>query len=134
MKLSFKRRICFFLSIVLILSLAAPCFAASGSTIVYKTKTGEKYHNAGCRYLSKSCIEITLEAAVKTYGLSPCSVCKPPQLDSSTPAASTPGSSQSPQTATSGTRLPRLPLPQAAPPSQATGMCSIANMSRSPAS
>ena len=47
-------------------------------TIVYVTKTGEKYHANGCRYLSKSKIEITLDKA-KSRGFDPCSVCKPPQ-------------------------------------------------------
>lgn len=47
-------------------------------TIVYITKTGEKYHEDGCRYLSKSKIEITLTQA-KSRGFDPCSVCKPPQ-------------------------------------------------------
>ena len=43
---------------------------------VYITKTGSKYHSAGCRYLKKSSIPIDLKEAVKKY--SPCSVCKPP--------------------------------------------------------
>ena len=51
---------------------------ASGSTIVYITATGECYHRLGCRYLSKSCIPITL-AKAKAEGYRPCSVCKPPQ-------------------------------------------------------
>lgn len=44
---------------------------------VYITRTGAKYHRAGCRYLSKSMIPISLEEAKKSY--SPCSVCNPPQ-------------------------------------------------------
>jgi uncharacterized lipoprotein YajG len=43
---------------------------------VYVTKTGAKYHSAGCRYLSKSCISISLSDARNGY--SPCSVCNPP--------------------------------------------------------
>lgn len=43
---------------------------------VYITKTGSKYHRAGCRYLSKSMIPISLDNA-KSRGFSPCSVCKP---------------------------------------------------------
>ncbi len=50
---------------------------SSGET-VYITKTGAKYHRAGCRYLSKSSIPIPLSEAVKSY--SPCSVCKPPTI------------------------------------------------------
>jgi len=46
--------------------------------IVYITKTGSKYHRAGCKYLKKSCIPISLED-VKAMGYTPCSVCNPPQ-------------------------------------------------------
>ncbi len=46
--------------------------------IVYITKTGAKYHRAGCKYLRKSSIPIKLRDAVLKY--SPCSVCKPPVL------------------------------------------------------
>lgn len=46
--------------------------------IVYKTKTGEKYHMDGCRYLSSSKIPIKLSEA-KALGLTPCSVCNPPK-------------------------------------------------------
>jgi hypothetical protein len=42
---------------------------------VYITKTGSKYHKAGCRSLSKSAIPMKLSEASKRYG--PCSVCKP---------------------------------------------------------
>jgi competence protein ComEC len=45
---------------------------------VYITKTGKKYHRAGCQYLSKSCIPIDLEDA-KDRGYTPCSKCNPPQ-------------------------------------------------------
>ena len=45
---------------------------------VYGTKTGKKYHRAGCRYLSKSRIPYSsLEVAKALF--SPCSVCKPPK-------------------------------------------------------
>lgn len=44
---------------------------------VYITKTGSKYHSSGCRYLSKSKIPISLDAAKRLY--SPCSVCNPPR-------------------------------------------------------
>ena len=46
--------------------------------IVHITKTGKKYHSAGCQYLKKSDIETTLEAA-KNMGLTPCSKCSPPR-------------------------------------------------------
>ncbi|HHY47492.1 MAG TPA: copper amine oxidase N-terminal domain-containing protein [Firmicutes bacterium] len=45
---------------------------------VYITKSGSKYHRLGCRFLSKSCIPISLEDA-KARGYAPCSVCNPPQ-------------------------------------------------------
>jgi len=44
--------------------------------IVYITKTGKKYHRAGCRYLSKSSIPIP-RAEAEAKGLAPCKVCKP---------------------------------------------------------
>ena len=47
------------------------------STTVYVTRTGAKYHSDGCRYLSRSKIEISLEDAERSY--TPCSVCNPPQ-------------------------------------------------------
>lgn len=43
---------------------------------VYITKTGSKYHRAGCQYLSKSSSPIPLSRAVSAC--SPCSRCKPP--------------------------------------------------------
>lgn len=45
---------------------------------VYGTKSGAKYHNAGCSYLSKSSNSMTLEQA-KAKGLTPCSKCNPPR-------------------------------------------------------
>jgi micrococcal nuclease len=49
----------------------------SESATVYVTRTGAKYHRAGCRFLRRSAIPISLEEAKKHY--SPCSVCRPPQ-------------------------------------------------------
>lgn len=46
--------------------------------IVHVTRTGECYHEAGCRYLSKSDSPISLEEA-QAAGYRPCSVCNPPQ-------------------------------------------------------
>ena len=43
---------------------------------VYVTKTGEKYHSAGCQYLRQSKIAISLSDARASY--SPCSKCNPP--------------------------------------------------------
>ncbi len=49
---------------------------ASIDAVVYRTRTGEKYHRAGCSYL-KSKIETTVNEA-KTMGLTPCKRCAPP--------------------------------------------------------
>lgn len=43
---------------------------------VYRTKTGSKYHRAGCSYLRRSAIPIDLATAKGLYG--PCSRCNPP--------------------------------------------------------
>lgn len=56
---------------------AAPAPAPQQSVTVYVTKTGEKYHRAGCQYLKKSCIPISLDDAKRSY--SPCSKCNPPR-------------------------------------------------------
>lgn len=45
---------------------------------VHITKTGKKYHNAGCEYLKSSDIEVELQEA-KAKGMTPCSRCRPPQ-------------------------------------------------------
>ena len=42
--------------------------------IVYVTRTGEKYHEAGCSYLLESSIPVTLEQAL-LEGKEPCSRC-----------------------------------------------------------
>ena len=57
----------------LLLACAAP---AGPDTIVYKTKTGEKYHKDGCGSLWKSKIAIKL-ADAKADGLTACKKCKP---------------------------------------------------------
>lgn len=49
----------------------------NSSAVVYRTKTGSKYHNAGCSYL-KSSIQTTVSEA-KSMGLTPCSRCNPPR-------------------------------------------------------
>ena len=48
------------------------------SEIVYITKTGKKYHRAGCRYLSHSQIKTTVGEA-QAQGYTPCLICQPPQ-------------------------------------------------------
>jgi competence protein ComEC len=56
---------------------AEPTSIQNQSITVYVTKTGEKYHISGCRYLSRSKIAISLDNAQRSY--SPCSVCDPPR-------------------------------------------------------
>ncbi|HEY3283093.1 MAG TPA: hypothetical protein VGN26_12540 [Armatimonadota bacterium] len=51
-----------------------PVKRAPVAVTVYATRTGSKYHAAGCRYLSRSCIPMTKDAAIR-MGLTPCSVC-----------------------------------------------------------
>src|SRR5262249_46336363 len=46
------------------------------ATTVYVTKTGSKYHRAGCSSLRYSAIPMSLDEAAKSYG--PCSRCSPP--------------------------------------------------------
>lgn len=50
--------------------------AETKSRTVYVTKTGEKYHRNGCRYLRRSKIPITLDKA-KARGYDACTVCRP---------------------------------------------------------
>jgi len=60
-------------------STIAPAKSASPESeeiMVYVTRTGSKYHRAGCRHLSKSRIPISLSEAQGRYGR--CSVCNPP--------------------------------------------------------
>ncbi len=84
-KLSFKHYVCAMLIVFAsVAGLALPkmeLYAANGSTVVYTTNTGKCYHNDGCSSLSKSKNQTTLEKAVGK-GLTPCSKCKPPKLDS----------------------------------------------------
>lgn len=47
-------------------------------TTVYVTKTGAKYHSAGCSYLRKSSIPMKLSEASQRY--TPCSRCNPPKV------------------------------------------------------
>ena len=49
---------------------------AKKEKVVYITNSGSKYHAAGCRYLRKSKIEISLSDA-QAQGYEPCSVCNP---------------------------------------------------------
>jgi micrococcal nuclease len=61
--------------------------------IVYVTKTGAKYHQDGCRSLSKSRIPMSLDEAANRY--SPCSICHPPIPSKAAKASSNGASEQS---------------------------------------
>lgn len=50
---------------------------ADADTTVYVTRTGQKYHRAGCPHLRGGGTPLTLREA-KARGLTPCSRCKPP--------------------------------------------------------
>ena len=54
-----------------------PLVSDNQSQVVYRTRTGKKYHRAGCSYL-KSKIETTVSEA-QSMGLGPCSRCNPPR-------------------------------------------------------
>ncbi len=56
----------------------APTNSQNTSIEVHITRTGEKYHRAGCSSLSKSDIPVTLDEA-KASGYEPCKKCHPPQ-------------------------------------------------------
>lgn len=61
---------------------------ALGSTTVYVTRTGTKYHQAGCSSLSRSAIPMRLDEAAARYG--PCSRCRPPVWQPSAPGSTRP--------------------------------------------
>jgi len=51
--------------------------AGEGKAVtVFVTRTGQKYHAAGCRFLARSQIPMPLTQAAERY--TPCSVCRPP--------------------------------------------------------
>jgi micrococcal nuclease len=49
-----------------------------GAETVFVTRTGAKYHRAGCRSLAKSSIPISLKDATSRYGA--CAICGPPTM------------------------------------------------------
>lgn len=48
----------------------------SGTTYVYVSENGEKYHRYSCRYVTENMEEVTLDEAIDS-GYQPCKVCKP---------------------------------------------------------
>lgn len=97
-----RKIIVLLIAAALLLPLAIPASADNSKTIVHITKTGDKYHRAGCSYL-KSDNEVTLEYAVN-HGYTACSRCSPPKLDRSTTKT---GTASSTVTAPSATPSPR---------------------------
>lgn len=71
---------------IVLLLLPITGYAATGDTIVHKTKTSDCYHTGDCYHL-RSDITITLEEAVDE-GLRPCLDCDPPTLDADSTAKS----------------------------------------------
>ena len=107
MKLRYFRKIAYWFILVLVCLIGffpniqanITVQAASGSTTVYITDYGEKYHTSTCQYLYDSKHSISLSRAVER-GYKPCSVCNPPRLTSggsatpSTPSYQGGGSTQ----------------------------------------
>lgn len=81
---------------ILVMLLALLLSHTAISQTVYITRTGEKYHDDGCRYLSKSQIKTTLNEA-KENGYTACSVCKPAIKSSTIKQRLTTPSSSSPK-------------------------------------
>ena len=105
---------------------AAQNSADSSDVIVYVTRTGGKYHTAGCRYLRTSAIPMKLSEANQRY--SPCSVCNlpvmtyeadkrqstPPETKSSVYKQQTSGKAQCAAITRKGTRCKRMAQPGSA--------------------
>jgi hypothetical protein len=78
---SLRRRL--LLTAALIVCLVGGAFTQSATDKVYVTRTGAKYHRAGCSSLSKSKIEMSLGDAAARF--TPCKNCKPPILAEAAP-------------------------------------------------
>lgn len=64
-------------TILLWLFLAGCTHKDVGSTTVYVTHTGKKYHYGSCRYLGKNAVPVSVQDAVlRDY--KPCDECDPP--------------------------------------------------------
>lgn len=83
-----KRLLTLFIALALLLggALAAPPpqqstpqqIAQAKGTTIYVTRTGKRYHRAGCRSLTKSSIPMSLKDA-KAKGYTACKICHPPE-------------------------------------------------------
>ena len=74
------KKIVLFPSVAVLVFFFVSILHAQDDPTVYVTKTGSKYHNAGCSLLRKSAIPMKLSEAATKY--SPCSRCNPPLLNS----------------------------------------------------
>ena len=69
------------INLIYLLALILLFIAFASAQTVYITKTGAKYHSAGCGYLKKSSIPIDLKDAIDR-GYTACSRCDPGSLES----------------------------------------------------
>jgi hypothetical protein len=68
------RKLTWFIWCIWLVACTAPPVEAQ---TVYVTKTGKKYHDTYCQYLSHSKVEIELSKA-RQLGYTACSICSPP--------------------------------------------------------
>lgn len=69
--------------VMAVAALVSFCGIAAGQT-VYITKTGTKYHSAGCTSLRSSSTAVSL-AQAKAKGLTACKLCDPPTGEAQSP-------------------------------------------------
>ena len=94
--------------------------AANPDDVVYVTRTGTKYHRAGCRHLARSQIPMALKDAVKQFG--PCSVCQPPVRTAKSAEAESPQAHDHDHAHASPPAATR-PAAAAPAPTQTSGQC-----------
>jgi hypothetical protein len=93
---------------------------------VYVTKTGKKYHDEYCQYLSHSKVELELSKALE-LGYDACSICKPvtevegsQETEEATPASERPDDNNTP--APSSKPAPPTPTKKATASSQCSAL------------
>lgn len=106
------------LAVLLALAFAAPLLVLAADVTVYVTKTGKKYHNAGCSSLRLSAIPMKLSEAAQRYG--PCGNCKPPVPGA---AAATPTNTLAPTRTPNATPAPQPRSQQCAATTQKHTRC-----------
>jgi hypothetical protein len=82
-----------FLLAPFVLAQNAPSSTGADAT-VYVTKAGKKYHTKDCRMMKGAGTAMKLSDAVK-QGYTPCKVCKPPALNSSSSQSAKPATKKS---------------------------------------